>query len=125
MNLKGLWLSFVFSLFFTPGFAQKRENIRFENLTIQQGLSQSSVFDIHQDRLGYLWVGTMDGVDRYDGYSFKKYTHFLDDSTTLAKGWVMSLTEKKNGDIVLGTSLGNISILNKKTGKFQNFQNWK
>lgn len=123
MNLKALWLASVFSLFFTHGFAQKRENIRFENLTIQQGLSQSSVFDIHQDRLGYLWVGTMDGVDRYDGYTFKKYTHFLDDSTTLARGWVMSLTEKKNGDMILGTSLGNISWLNKKTGKFQNFEN--
>lgn len=123
MNFRILGLACACIMFFFVGQAQKSENIRFENLSIQQGLSQSSVFDIHQDRLGYLWVGTMDGVDRYDGYTFKKYTHFLDDSTTLSRGWVMSLTEKKNGDIIVGTSLGSISSLNKKTGKFQNYEN--
>jgi len=123
MKLTSLWYACAFSMLLIRGYAQKTEFIRFENLSIQNGLSQSTVFDIHQDRLGYLWIGTMDGLDRYDGYTFKKNTHFLDDSTSLAKGWVLSLTENNKGDILLGTLVGNISWLNKKTGKFRNFAN--
>ena len=119
MKFTTLWYACAFSMLLIRGHAQKIENIRFENLSIQHGLSQSSVFDIHQDRLGYLWVGTMDGLDRYDGYTFKKYTYFLEDSTSLAKGWVLSLTENDKGDILLGTSAGNISWLNKKQANFE------
>ena len=50
---------------------------KFDHLTIEQGLSQSLVYDIYQDNEGYLWFATQDGLNRYDGYSFKIFRNQL------------------------------------------------
>ena len=56
----------------SPALAISRhENLRFGNLTINDGLSQSSLYNIYQDQRGFLWFGTEDGLNRYDGYEFK------------------------------------------------------
>ena len=47
--------------------------VKFKHLTVQEGLSRSWVKCIFQDSVGYLWVGTADGLNRYDGISFKTY----------------------------------------------------
>ena len=56
----------------TPGnpFIPYGKNIRFEQISLEEGLSQSVVNTILQDRKGFLWVGTDDGLNRYDGYTF-------------------------------------------------------
>ncbi len=53
--------------------------VRFEHFTSEDGLSQNAGLDILQDSHGYLWIGTQDGLNRYDGYSFKVYKHDPDD----------------------------------------------
>ncbi|MDE3255831.1 MAG: hypothetical protein KGN97_07620, partial [Bacteroidota bacterium] len=63
-------LSFSFS-----GNAQKLSDFIFEKYTIKNGLSQSETKCIYQDKIGYIWVGTQQGVDRFDGYTFKQYSH--------------------------------------------------
>src|SRR5215208_5786263 len=57
--------------------------VRFEHLTGEDGLSQNAGLDIFQDSLGYLWIGTQDGLNRYDGYSFKVYKHDPDDEYSI------------------------------------------
>jgi ligand-binding sensor domain-containing protein len=57
--------------FSIKGRAQKVSDFIFEKYTIQNGLSQSSPLSLYQDKLGYIWVGTQAGVDRFDGYNFK------------------------------------------------------
>ena len=51
-------------------FSQNNKSIRFENIGINEGLSQSSVFDLVQDKRGFLWVATQDGLNKYDGVEF-------------------------------------------------------
>ncbi|MCJ8272812.1 MAG: hypothetical protein MJK04_25870, partial [Psychrosphaera sp.] len=64
------------------------ENMRFERLTSEHGLSQMSVNAVLQDKQGFMWFGTQDGLNRYDGYQFKIYRSDRDDLSSLASNWV-------------------------------------
>ena len=63
-------------------------NIAFNHLTVNDGLSQSSVTCIFQDRKGFMWFGTQDGLNRYDGYKFKVFKNIPNDTTTLTDNFV-------------------------------------
>ena len=74
------------------------QNIRFERLNKEDGLSHSLVNSIVQDDMGYVWVGTQDGLNRYDGYEFKVYRPGLGKNDLLYQ-WVTQLTKDSHGDI--------------------------
>ena len=93
---------------------------RAEVLNIESGLSQSWVTALIVDRYGFLWVGTQDGLNRYDSYSFKKYRSNPLDSTTLCNNNINSICEDIEGDIWIGTWRG-LSFLNRSTGEFTNY----
>ena len=57
--------------------AQKVSDFIFDTYLIKEGMSQSTSMSIYQDKVGYIWVGTQAGVDRFDGYTFKQYAHDL------------------------------------------------
>jgi len=79
--------------------------LRFAHLTVDDGLAQSSVMRILQDRLGFLWFGTEEGLCRYDGHRF--ITHRAGDAPgMLANSNVAALIEDHAGDLWVGTSLG-------------------
>ena len=61
----------IFGLCALPGYAQN--NIRFNHITVEDGLSQSAVTCIFQDYLGFMWFGTQDGLNRFDGYKIKVF----------------------------------------------------
>jgi hypothetical protein len=62
--------------------------IEFRRLTIEDGLSQSTINCIVQDSRGFMWFGTQDGLNRYDGYEFRVYEHDRDDPHSLSNNWV-------------------------------------
>ena len=97
---------YLFTLLLMPslGISQQRE-ARFEHLTIEDGLSQNSVNCILQDRQGFMWFGTQDGLSRYDGYHFDVFKNKLNDSTSLPpnRHWIETLALGSNGDIWVGT----------------------
>ncbi|MFQ5675345.1 MAG: two-component regulator propeller domain-containing protein [bacterium] len=72
---------------------------RFRHLSIDDGLSQSTVLCALQDRRGFMWFGTQDGLNRYDGAGFKIYKHRPDDPNSLSENWVWSLFEDSLGYI--------------------------
>ena len=98
--------------FFLAGFfllslaSAAQHDFRFNHLTIKDGLSQSQPYSIFQDSKGYLWIGTQDGLNRFDGYDFKVYKNDPFDSTTLTHNWVWTVAEDARGDIWVGTFQG-------------------
>jgi ligand-binding sensor domain-containing protein len=101
--LKGL----IFLIFFQ--YALYATNREFSKLTIEDGLSQSSIFDITQDEKGYLWITTQDGLNRYDGYSFKVFRHFVADSKSISDNSLGKMLSDKKGDIWVSSIHGNIN----------------
>ncbi len=97
-------IAFVFCCFIS--FSINAQNVRFSALTTAEGLSQNTITALTQDQQGFLWVGTSDGLHRYDGYSFIDYKHLPNDSTSLVDNSITSLVEDKKGDIWIGTKNG-------------------
>src|SRR5258706_3033362 len=87
-------------------------------ISTAQGLSQGMVFDILQDKEGFIWVATKNGLNRYDGYSFKVFTNDPYNSHTLSSNTIVKLFEDSKGRIWAGTENAGINIYNKKNGKF-------
>ncbi|HEX7070199.1 MAG TPA: two-component regulator propeller domain-containing protein, partial [Rhodothermales bacterium] len=77
-------------------------SIRFEHLTERDGLSQGCAYAIYQDSRGFLWAGTQDGLNRYDGYGFRVYYPGTGGSDALISGWVTAISEGRDGSLWLG-----------------------
>ena len=84
---------------------------------IEQGLSNNTVTTIHKDKLGLMWFGTIDGLNRFDGYSFKVFRNKYGDSTSLPHDIVTCIYSDPTANIWTGTQKG-IGILDNKTLKF-------
>lgn len=97
------------------------DNTRFKHITIKEGLSQGAIICILQDRKGFMWFGTQDGLNRYDGYGFKIYKHDPQDPTSLSDKWILSIYEDRSGVIWVGTRDG----LNKFDRKSESFTTYK
>jgi len=99
--------------------AQSRQ-LSVEQFTITDGLSNSHVTALFQDSRGYIWVGTSDGLNRYDGYGFTVFKHHPLDSTSIVGNYIQAITETPDGNIWIGTRNSGIAIWQKKDGKFLN-----
>ncbi len=101
-------------------FAQHRP-FKFTRFTIEDGLSQSSVGKIFEDRYGFIWISTEDGVNRYDGTRFKVYRHDPNDSTSIKSSWVGGFFEDRQGRLWLRPSPGGLSLYDRDSDSFRNF----
>ena len=86
-----------------------RPAFRVERIGLQEGLSQAQVTDIIQDRQGFLWIATQEGLNRFDGYEIKPYYHSRSDPKSLPEDWVTSLLLTRNGDLLVGTNESGIA----------------
>ena len=93
---------------------------RFEHIDSRDGLSHNTVFSIHQDRLGFLWIGTDDGLNRYDGYTFTIYRHDPDDPTSLLHNTVRGVNEDPWGHVWIRTPDG-FSRFDRRTEQFMHY----
>jgi ligand-binding sensor domain-containing protein/signal transduction histidine kinase len=98
-----------------------RGALRFEHLSLEEGLSHSSVTAVVQDRFGFLWFGTEDGLNRYDGYSFTIFRPAPDEPNGISDRWITALLEDRNGYLWVGTRLGGLNRYNPETGTFTLF----
>ena len=97
------------------------QRVTAERLTIDHGLSQGMIFDLCQTRDGFLWAATKDGLNRYDGYNFKIYSHNPFDPYSVAENTVASLFEDSRGWLWIGTETKGLDLYNPKTGHFHHF----
>lgn len=94
--------------------------INFSYISINDGLSQSTVFSIAQDKLGNMWFATYDGVNKYDGYTFTVYQHDENDPNSIANDISRIVMTDSKGRVWIGTRDG-LSYYDEEKDKFQNF----
>ena len=80
--------------------------LRFDHLSVTDGLSQMSVVSVVQDADGYLWFGTRDGLNRYDGYDFRIFRHELHDTTSISDSYIRCMANDRDGRLWVGTTNG-------------------
>ncbi len=91
--------------------------MRFNHLTLDQGLSQSNVLAILQDSEGMMWLGTENGLNRFDGYEFSYYKRERGNPSALSNDFIFDIAEDKAGQLWLATNGGGLSRLDRKTGQ--------
>lgn len=96
-------------------------DLEFERISLEQGLSQSVVTCILQDRKGFLWFGTMDGLNKYDGYGFTVYKHDAQDANTISDNSITAIYEDRFGMLWIGTSNG-LDGFDRMTERFAHYQ---
>ena len=104
----------------STSYANIRESFNFKNITIEDGLSQSTVETIYQDSKGYIWIGTDDGLNRYNGYEFKHYNHDEYNKNSIANDYICDIAEDKNGYIWVST-IGGLSRINPDKDEIKNY----
>jgi PAS domain S-box-containing protein len=104
-------------------FQDQDDDIKFERLSIEQGLPQSTIFCILQDKRGFMWFGTQHGLSRYDGHTFKLYDYNPKNPKSLSQNLVISLYEDDLGTIWVGTWGGGLNRFDRKTEKFEVYKN--
>ncbi|MEO7766643.1 MAG: two-component regulator propeller domain-containing protein, partial [Ferruginibacter sp.] len=98
MNIKRPFFLFLLLSFYLLAFSQKK-HIQFEHIGTSAGLSQSNVMSIFQDSRGFMWFGTRDGLNKYDGYKFTIYKHDVADINSLSQNTIQDITEDSDGNI--------------------------
>jgi len=104
--MKWFKLIFIYWLIIVKIIANSFPIYRFEHISTRQGLSHNTVIEIIQDEQGFMWFGTLNGLNRYDGYEFKIYMPIPRDSTTLSNNIINALFEDHNGVLWVGTLNG-------------------
>ena len=100
------YLVLLICLVLPANLSAQEGNIRFDRITIEDGLSQSTIFSILQDRQGFMWFGTQDGLNKFDGYKFTVYKHDPEDPTTISDNFVRAIFEDQDGTLWVGTNGG-------------------
>ncbi|RDY28197.1 histidine kinase [Romboutsia weinsteinii] len=97
----------------------KQKNLTFNNINIEHGISQSTIEVIFQDSKGYIWLGTNDGLNRYNGYDFKIY-NYEEDQNSISHNGITDITEDEEGNIWVATVQG-VSKINPDTDQINSY----
>lgn len=98
------------------------QNLKFKRLSIDEGLSAVTVNCIFQDSHDFIWIGTQDGLNRYDGYHFKAFKNDPFNPKSISSNDVKCIYEDKSGIMYFGSNGGGLSIYNKYLETFQNLR---
>jgi len=96
--------------------------VKFNHLTMENGLSNNVVYAMLQDQYGFMWFGTNDGLNRYDGYNIRVFRNDPNDSNTVSNNGIWALAEDRKGNIWIGTKNGWVDKFDPVTTKFTH---WK
>jgi signal transduction histidine kinase/ligand-binding sensor domain-containing protein/CheY-like chemotaxis protein len=115
--------SFTIAIFFTSLFAYPQsQHLTFEHIGTARGLSQSNVICTLQDSRGFMWFGTREGLNKYDGYTFTVYKNNAQDDKSLSNNLVNDIVEDGKGYLWIGTWGGGLDRYDRKTNQFTHFR---
>ena len=104
-----------------PAVSQVR-NLKFEHKGIEDGLSHSNVICILQDSRGFVWFGTRNGLNKYDGYTFTIYKNNIDDTHSLSNDRIADMLEDEDGNLWIATIDGGLDMFDWKKEKFIHYR---
>ena len=107
------------ALLLVYSFSGYAQNFRFTHITEENDLSQGVVNCILQDSRGFMWFGTQDGLNKYDGYNIKTFKHNPADSNSISNNFINTIYEDNNSTLWIGTAGGGVNEYNLSTGKFK------
>ena len=102
-------------------YAQRPEPV-FKHITSTQGLSQNHGFCIIKDYKGFMWFGTQDGLNKWDGYKMTVYKNDPDDSNSISNNFIITIYEDRNKNLWIGTNNG-LNLFDREQDKFIRFKN--
>ncbi len=105
-----------------PLIISQTEIVQFEHLSVEKGLSQNTVWSVFRDDRGFLWLGTADGLNRYDGYKFKVFRNDPNDPTSISANRVYSICQDKSGTLWVGTYGGGLNKYEPETESFVHYR---
>jgi signal transduction histidine kinase/ligand-binding sensor domain-containing protein len=108
-------------IFYSFAFSQNH-HIQFDHIGTADGLSQSNVICITQDSRGFMWFGTWEGLNKYDGYTIKVYKNDPLDQNSISNNFIESIAESKNGDLWIGTGGGGICRYDREQDHFTRYR---
>ena len=112
----------IFPLFFLNNL-YSRQPIKFKHIKVEDGLSQSWVRCIHQDWQGFMWFGTADGLNKYDGYTITTYYNDINNKNNLNNSSILTIYEDKNNNLWIGTEKG-INLYDRNNDQFIHRAHW-
>ncbi|HYF70672.1 MAG TPA: two-component regulator propeller domain-containing protein [Ohtaekwangia sp.] len=118
MDPRKIWFLLLLCFFSYNIVAQK--NVVYQQLSIDDGLSQNTINTIFQDSRGFMWFATQNGLNKYDGATFTVFQHNADDTTTISSNDVYAAFEDRDLNLWFGTRSG-LSRFNRDTNTFSNF----
>lgn len=114
-----LYLLFLFSL--GQNINAQNDDLRFDHIGLEQGLSSENVTSILQDSKGYIWIGTSDGLNKYDGYTFTKYRFDPFDPNSISQNWIYTIFEDSYG-VIWVSSFEGFCKFDRATEKFTRYK---
>lgn len=109
---------FILLVFLSVKTAFSQTELRFDIFTQEEGLPNNQIQCIYQDSKGWMWIGTSQGLSRFDSYNFVNFLPNPNDSSSLQGNLVRIITENKNGDLLIGTELGGLNIFDREKETF-------
>lgn len=94
----------------------------FTSLSIKDGLTQGIIHSIHQDKKGFMWFGTVNGLNRFDGYEFQTFKHSKSDTASISNDIINCIVEDNEGNLWIGTQDG-LNCYNPVTESFKTYKN--
>ncbi|WP_282087792.1 hybrid sensor histidine kinase/response regulator transcription factor [Aquimarina algiphila] len=113
-----IWIALVGCIM--TGYTQ--DPIHFDHITTDDGLSQSDINSIYQDTRGFMWFGTHDGLNKYDGYGFSVYKPDNDHLGNISSNLIYAITGDQNGNLWVGTTGSGLNFFDRSTGKFTQYK---
>ncbi len=92
--------------------------LEFKKISVPEGLSNPTVISISKDHKGYMWFGTYEGLNKFDGYEFKVFKHDPNDSTSISYSGINDIIEDTKNRVWIGTGHG-LDLYDRHTGKFE------
>ena len=105
----------------TQALASDSRSVRFNNISGDEGLSQSFVYTIVQDQQGYMWFGTQEGLNRFDGFEFTVFVHDPSDPQSISDETIRTMIKGRSGNLWIGTDAGGLSRYDPATQAFTNY----